>query len=147
MTLADWTRRSLTLIIVLAVLVPFGVINQMQAQEATPLAGTPSAEGSAAIGITLVAGGIPNPRAFNWNSAGTLIVSSAGIGGTEESPPNKTGTVLRIDNGCPVPVAAGFPARFDLGGRYALADVAFLNDSLYVLVDGSLDASHNAPQP
>ena len=40
MTLADWTRRSLTLIIVLAVLVPFGVMNQMQAQEATPVSGT-----------------------------------------------------------------------------------------------------------
>ena len=71
--MAHRTRQILALIILLASLVPFGVTQQMRAQEATPLAGTPSATAAVATGVTLVASGIPNPRGFNWSADGTLL--------------------------------------------------------------------------
>ena len=44
-------------------------------------------------------------------------------------------------------MATGFPAGSAFGGRFGTADVAFINNTLYALGDGSLDVRPNAPIP
>jgi plastocyanin/sugar lactone lactonase YvrE len=147
MTVAHRARRGFVLLLAFAVLFPIGLSNQLLAQDATPVAGTPMA-GAANDAITVVASGVPNPRAFAWNPNGDLYVSSAGIGGIANDQRDTTGSLFRIDdNGCPVTVASGFPAGSAFGGRFGLADVGFIDNTLYALGDGSLDIRPDAPVP
>jgi hypothetical protein len=50
----------------------------------------------------------------------------------------KTAAVVRIENGCPVPVAEGLPSGAvpQIGWNWGVADIAFLNGDLYALVAG-----------
>lgn len=123
--------------------------------------------------VSVVAGGLTNPRGFTWGPDGTLYVALAGTGGmtspiaddpaspaaseaadaTSESGAavegagevqkgSETASVVRIDDGCPVNVATGLPSGGlpELGWVFGVSDVEFLQDQLYVLVDGGGDA-------
>lgn len=121
-----------------------------QAQPATPGAGPP---GELPAGATVVAGGLTNPRGMTWGADGTLYVALAGSGGSTpgqlETPPGPflggpTGAVVRIENGCPVPVVTGLPSTLDsTGGVTGVADVAILGGQLYGLVAPGTEVTGN----
>src|SRR5215213_1707398 len=106
-----WMHRSLLLIVTLLALLAAPVA----AQEATPGA-TPQASA-----LTTVASGLISPRGFLWTADGTLFVAQAGSGGqslgTPAAPPpvgpfqgGSSGSVVRIEDGCPVLVAGNLPS-------------------------------------
>jgi plastocyanin len=143
------------------------------AQDPTMVAGTPEVATPAASpitsseGITLVAGGLVNPRGFGWSPEGDIYVALAGNGITSmghvpENPQDyqygpyfgdNTASVVRIDMrldvdaiGCPVAVAGGLPSTRGMGGHeQGPADVVFMNDQMYVLQDAGDDAATLAP--
>src|SRR5215213_698184 len=131
--------------------VPVSQVNQMLAQDATPVAATPGAGtpvvGAMPEGMTLFASGVPNPRGIIWNADGSMIVASGGISGTEPLPADESGAIFCIDNGCPVALATGFPSASAFGGRYGISDVAILNGTLYALGDGGFDVEPPTPAP
>jgi plastocyanin len=139
-------RRGFVLLIAFTVLLPFGLLQPLLAQEATPTAGTPVASATDAR-ISVAASGIPNPRGFIWDAAGSMIVASGGIGGTAVLPADQSGAILRIKDGCPVTLASGFPSASAFGGRYGISDVAILNGTLYALGDGGFDVLPPTPAP
>jgi plastocyanin len=125
--------------------------HQLLAQDATPAAGTPGAgtpvATAASGGLTLAASGVPNPRGIIWDASGSMIVASGGIGGTEPLPADQSGAIFRIDKGCPITLASGFPSASAFGGRYGISDVAILNGTLYALGDGGFDIQPPTPAP
>jgi hypothetical protein len=131
-----------------------GVGRIARAQESSPVSGPSTTS-------VVVALGLINPRGFTWGPDGTLYVASAGNGGpndaTEQAPtseilgPFKGGpsaSVVRIENFCPVTVAAGLPSTVTATGEALGAeDVAFLGGQLYVSVDGGGPVHANPDQP
>lgn len=124
------------------------------AQEATPVAET-----GMASGLTLAASGLTNPRGFLWTADGAIWAAQAGIGGdTAGEPPmpppvgpqsgGPSGSVVRIDAGCPVVVAEGLPSAMNgLGEALGVEDLAILGDQLYAAVDGGGEVHGNPTQP
>lgn len=112
------------------------------AQEATP-SSTPAPTGP----VTVAAHWLTNPRGFTWDSNGVLHVALAGTGGSEivdlenVGGPGQTGnsgTVSKIENGAPIPVASGIPSTLITHERtIGIAAVAILNDELYMLEDAN----------
>ena len=103
-----------------------------------------------AMGPTIVASGLTNPRGFVW-SGDTIFVALAGSGGanpaTEEAPTSAilgpfgggpTAAVASIGgDGCPVAVVTGLPSTITGSGEVLGAeDIAILGDQLYASVDG-----------
>jgi hypothetical protein len=97
-------KQSFFLVIALIALLAVPVAAQEASPVASPTTGAPSA----------VASGLVNPRGFLWTDDGTLFVAQAGTGGTalgtpEVAPPlgpfhgGSSASIVRIDNGCPVP--------------------------------------------
>ena len=87
-------------------------------------------------GISVVATGLHAPRGMTWGGDGALYVVQSGTGDTATSI-GPAANVVRIDNGCPVPVATGLPSTQDpykdvMGPQ----DIATLGGKLYV-VEGS----------
>jgi len=108
--------------------------------EATPATGLPPS-------VEVVASQLTNPRGFTWDADGALTVALTGIGGTTPgtiggAPDGQfggpTAAVVRIEDGCPVPVAEGLPSSAvpPIGWIWGVADVAFLDGQLYALVAG-----------
>lgn len=139
--MAARSRRGLAILAAFALLVTVSVPHCLMAQDATPEAR------SADAGITLAASGVFNPRGFTWNGDGTMFVGSAGIGGTQKTPDDRSGSVVRIDDGCPVAFAGDFPSASGMGSRIGISDVAILDDTLYALVDGVRDVQPDTPAP
>lgn len=141
-------RPSLLALVLLALLVA-----PTHAWEASP---TP---GAGAGSLSIIASGLTNPRGMVWAADGTLYVAEAGIGGAslgtpEAEPPlgpirgGSTASVVRIESGCPVPVAAGLPSALTATGEaLGVEALAILNDHLYAAVDGGGEAHGNAAQP
>jgi hypothetical protein len=123
----------------LAAAMAVGGIARVGAQDGTPLA-TPVLPG----GAVLVAGGLTNPRGFNWAADGTLYLALAGTGGTIPGPEGspftggKTSSVAIIRDGQVEPFAEGLPSAIwaDVGWVWGAMDVAFHNDELFVLEGG-----------
>jgi len=104
-------------------------------------------------GITVVASGLANPRGFEWDRHGDLYVALAGTGGTtittspDASPEEtvvgptlsgQTASVVRIVDGCGVPVATGLPSTQDpYGDVQGPVDIGFIDDQLYILQDAT----------
>jgi hypothetical protein len=133
-------RNLMSLWFVLASVLLAGAPLAVGAQDATPTAAMTGDD------LPVVAAGLTNPRGMTWGTDGTLFVALAGAGGDTpgdpEAPPplgpfkgGPTASVVRIETGCPVAVAAGLPSRLDAtGGVTGAADVAILGDQLYALI-------------
>lgn len=130
----------------------------------TPARPGGSARGAAGPTVTTYATGLTNPRGLVFGPDGHLYVAEAGVGGGQV-PAN-------IDPGCPVdvniysPYMAGYsgrvtrvladgttqtvadnlPSTTDIfGGGYGPTDVAFVGDTLYVLIEMG-GCSHALPE-
>jgi len=103
--------------------------------------------------VTTYATGLTNPRGLTFGPDGRLYVAEAGLGGalTPAGGPNcplvpniyspytagYSGRVTRVlSDGTTETVAANLPSMTDaFGGSYGPTDVAFIGDTLYVLVE------------
>ena len=106
--------------------------------------------------LSVVAGGLVNPRGFAFTSAGQLLVAESGTGGeqgagVEVAGPTgpfmggATGAVSRIENGCPAPLATALAsARTAAGDTLGPSSVVVIGDQIYVLVSGG-GAGHGNP--
>jgi len=105
--------------------------------------------------VTVVVGGLTNPRGLAWDDAGALHVALAGIGGepaaegTPAAPGSSTSGVAVIENGCGVEIAGGQPSGVfaDMGWVFGVSALEFVDGTLYALVDGGGVAWDNADQP
>src|SRR5450755_776057 len=114
---------------------------------------------------TVIALGLEGPRGLRFGPDGDLYVAEAGTGGTTSTagickqvpgPPGgpgpwtggKTGRISKIDRkGTVTTVAVGFPSTNSAGGWIGVADVAFLDDTLYALVAGGGCSHGNLGSP
>jgi len=123
-----------------------------------------SKPGAAGPTVTTYATGLTNPRGLVFGPDGQLYVAEAGVGGGQ--------TPADIDPGCPVnvniysPYTAGYSGRVTrvladgttetvadhlpsmtdaYGGSYGPTDVAFVGDTLYVLIEMG-GCSHALPE-
>lgn len=108
------------------------------AQDATPMNGDD---------ITAVATGLSAPRGFTWGPDGVIYVAQSGPGNTEAAT-GIASSVVKIVDGCPVPVASGLPSTFD-PFRDALGpmDVQFVGDQLFVLQTATGEYGSGSPTP
>ncbi len=111
--------------------------------------------------VTVWATGLNAPRGIKFDANGYLYVSEAGLGGSVSTvgecqqvvPPigpylgGQTGRISKIDGGGNVStVATGFASSLDsVGDLMGVADIAFLDGSLYALVAGG-GCSHGNPR-
>lgn len=119
-----------------------------------------SAQAQQPSGFKIYATGLEAPRGLRFGSDGYLYVAEAGTGGAKstagqcEQVPGpvgpytggSTGRVSKISSsGKITTVASGFPSTKDAqGDLIGVADVAFLDDTLYALVAGG-GCSHGHP--
>lgn len=140
-------RRALLFLLTVMLLTPNLTVSRATAQEA-----------DAPAPVTVVAGGLINPRGFTWDTAGAIVVAEAGTGGetvADEVPPptgpyhgGPTARVSRIEAGCPVTVAGGLPSAVSASGEpIGAADVALVGDRQIVLLAGGGAAHGNPDQP
>lgn len=114
----------------------------VRGQEATP------AMGALPAGVEVVASGLTNPRGFTWGADGELFLALAGSGGPDqvigedgtEFPffTGMTSSVVRVEEGCTVPVAEGIASFLwtDPGWIWGVMDLAILDGQLYALLGG-----------
>lgn len=111
------------------------------AQEATPVSG------DLPDGVEVVASGLTNPRGFTWDAEGNLYLALAGSGGPNQVVADGTpfpffggftSSIVRVQDGCPVPVAEGIASYLwtDPGWIWGVMDLAMLDDELYALLGG-----------
>jgi hypothetical protein len=124
---------------------------------AMPVNATPQTPSDAAIYAT----GLEAPRGLRFGPDGYLYIAEGGLGGTNSTGttcqqvpgpvgPYAGGKTARISktngNGKLITVASGFPsAQTATGDILGVADVAFINGTLYALVAGG-GCSHGNPQ-
>ena len=108
----------------------------------------------------LVPSGLQGPRGLTFGPGGYLYVAEAGTGGSNSTkglcaqvvPPvgpytgGKTGRISRVDmSGNVTTVATGFASTADaMGDTSGVADVKFMNGTLYALIGGG-GCSHGVP--
>lgn len=112
------------------------------AQDATPAAT------ALPPGVEVVVSGLTNPRGFTWDADGALYLALAGTGGDlegimDDGTPfglygGENASVVRVENGCAVPVAEKLPSTLwrDVGWIWGAMDVAVLDGQLYELSSG-----------
>jgi plastocyanin len=91
--------------------------------------------------VVRIASDLANPRGMIWDADGDLYVAQSGTGETATSV-GVAGTVVKIEKGCPVPVASGLPSSFDpFRDVMGPEDITILDGQLYVLqgATGPLD--------
>lgn len=108
--------------------------------------------------VSVVTGGLANPRGLTFEVSGKLLVAEAGAGGEtpgtlDIAPPvgpiagGSSGSVARIDDGCPVALVTGLAsARNGLGDTFGPAGIAALGDRTFVLIAGGGDGNGNQNQ-
>jgi hypothetical protein len=112
--------------------------------------------------FTVVAHGLEGPRGLRFGPDGDLYVAEAGTGGSNSTagictqvpgPPagpgpwtgGLTARISKISrDGTRTTVASDFPSTMSGGGTIGVADVAFLNGTLYALIGGG-GCSHGNP--
>ena len=84
-------------------------------------------------GVTVVATGLSSPRGMAWEDTGALLVAQSGTGDSATST-GAAASLVRIDGGCPVPVASGLPSTMDpFRDVMGPEDVAIVNGQVFVL--------------
>ena len=121
------------------------------------LVGSPAASASAGPKVSVVASGLENPRGLKFGPDGQLYVAEGGLGGTQTTTPQQCQQVPEVG-----PYSGGFTARISKvnprsGARSTIvdnlpssqttqqtggfvsgvADVAFIEDTLYALEAGA----------
>ena len=111
---------------------------------------------------TVIASGLLGPRGLAFGPDGALYIAEAGSGGTNVTSPQQcmqvpnvgpysggpTARISKVDHsGTLSTVASGFPSTIGGGGTAVIgvADVVFLNGTLYALIGGG-GCSHGNPQ-
>ena len=110
---------------------------------------------------TVVASGLLGPRGLSFGPDHDLYIAEAGSGGTHATKPTQcmqvpvpigpytggpTGRISKVDGGGKLStVASGFPSTISAGGTIGVADVVFLDGTLYALIGGG-GCSHGNPQ-
>ena len=108
------------------------------AQQATPV---PASE------VTAVATGLSAPRSFTWGLDGALYVAQSGPGITADATGIRS-SVVKIVDGCPVPVAAGLPSTMDpFKDVLGPMDVQFVGPQLYILQTATGSYGQGSPTP
>src|SRR5215216_5368018 len=157
-------RRSAALIVALVLTLAGFPASQggTSAQEATPVAGPPPFPPPSA-NVTVFAEGLENPRGLHFGPDGLLYVAEGGTGGTTSTegqceqvvPPvgpytgGDTARISTIDvDGQRSTLVDGLPSNQtspEIGSEVSgVADVAFLDDTLYYLMAGA-GCSHGHP--
>lgn len=132
--------RSIAFSLLLALALSLASITVL-AQESTP------ETGSLPDGVEVIASGLTNPRGFTWDASGNLYLALAGTGGPNQVVADGTpypfftgdsSSVVRVENGCTVPVAEGIVSNLwtDPGWIWGAMDVAVFNGQLYALLGG-----------
>ncbi len=83
--------------------------------------------------VVRIASDLANPRGMDWDAGGDLYVAQSGTGETATSV-GAAGSVVRIENGCAVPVASGLPSSFDpFRDVMGPEDITTMDGQLYVV--------------
>jgi plastocyanin/sugar lactone lactonase YvrE len=93
------------------------------------------------VPVVRIASDLANPRGMVWDADRNLYVAQSGTGETATSV-GVAGSVVRIENGCAVPVASGLPSSFDpFRDVMGPEDVTIMDGQLYVVqgATGPLD--------
>jgi len=138
-------------------IVTWGIVATALVTGAVAADAAPQTPSDAAIYAT----GLDAPRGLRFGPDGYLYIAEAGLGGTNSTGagcqqvptpigPYTGGDTARISktngNGKLVTVASGFPSAQNAGGDIlGVADVAFINGTLYALLAGG-GCSHGNPQ-
>lgn len=132
-------RAAVTLLFIFSIcLMPMPVAVAVAAQDATPPNNA---------GMTVVASGLSAPRGFTWGPDGMLYVAQSGPGSTKAAT-GMASSVVKIVDGCPVPVASGLPSTFDpFKDVLGPMDVQFVGPQLYVLQTATGLYGNGSPTP
>jgi hypothetical protein len=111
---------------------------------------------------TIVASGLLGPRGLSFGPDHDLYIAEAGSGGPNATSTQQcmqvpvpigpytgglTGRISKVDgSGKLSTVASGFPSTISEGGTIGVADVVFLDGTLYALIGGG-GCSHGNPDP
>ena len=153
-------RVLLALILTLAVFP--AALTSTRAQQATPMASP--APPTLSANVTVFAAGLDNPRGLRFGPDGLLYVAEGGTGGTRSRPRGSASRSFRPS--APIPVATRPASRRSTprgrGPRWSrasppirprrrlgslvsgVADIAFIDDTLYYLMAGA-GCSHGHP--
>lgn len=97
--------------------------------------------------VTAVASGLSAPRGFTWGPDGTLYVAQSGPGNDADATGPRS-SVVKIVDGCPVPVAGGLPSTSDpFGDVLGPMDVQFVGPQLYILQTATGPYGEGSPTP
>jgi plastocyanin/sugar lactone lactonase YvrE len=91
--------------------------------------------------VVRIASDLANPRGMVWDADGNLYVAQSGTGETASSV-GVAGSVVKIEQGCAVPVASGLPSSFDpFRDVMGPEDITIMDGQLYVVqgATGPLD--------
>lgn len=134
------STRSLTRVLVALaiVLMLAGMPMSTVAQDATP---------ATSDDVTAVASGLSAPRGFTWGPDGVLYVAQSGPGATADAT-GIASAVVKIVDGCPIPVAGVLPSTLDpFKDVMGPMDVQFVGDQLYVLQTATGPYGGGSPTP
>ncbi len=127
----------------LAVLAAVLILTVVPAAGTTAQDATPTPDES----VTAAATGLSAPRGFTWGPDGALYVAQSGPGNTGPAT-GIASAVVKIVDGCPVPVAGGLPSTEDpFADVLGPMAVQFVGPQLYILQTATGPYGAGSPTP